>query len=629
MYAREITFLRLLLENEKYLPVSFYARQMQVSDKTLRRMVPGLNSLLAAYGGLIASCPGNGIRLDIMEAQREQLFNYVSMPALVESDPLSKTWNQLARRIDIVLNLLLYSDETTSLAEMSYKYYVSKSSIAIDLKALKAFAQKYGLNILQSRQGTRIDGKESNLREAISDLLLYILDTNISAKAKSQSQGNELFDADTRMTILDIFTEDDLNFVEGLLKYIEADTGYRFDEREYMALSLRFLVLIYRYRNGFLIEPGLMHVHQELEKDYIGIFSLSLASRLDFHYNCTLPILEISYIYHILSATRLSNFLIHRELPEEESRKTAVAFGEDFIDAFSAITGINLRSKPAFYANVMTHIKLMLGRAASNTPARNPIIDILLENYKGTINVCQIICQILVEKFSLPNISFDEICYLMLYIQGELLAEEENLAVILVSNMSNSITNILKYKLSQNYPRWSVNSCDYNCFLDLRQKQYDLLLSTVPINSKECQIPYVLISPLLEEKNCAGIDHVLKSIRHKKELYTKELKMIKSDLSDIGCSVEIRRGEAGELLTSDFLKIEALKGVEFVYLHNRLNMNQCEFVVDISRKVLTRVIINMSNWDFMLFASKMVYLMDNCPDWALTEFIQYIITEER
>ena len=107
---------------------------------------------------------------------------------------------------------------------------------------------------------------------------------------------------------------------------------------------------------------------------------------------------------------------MQKELPEEESRKTAVAFGEDFIDAFSVITGINLRTKSTFYVNVISHITLMLNRAASSTPARNPIIDILLENYKGTINVCQIICRILTEKFRLPEISFDEICYLMLYI---------------------------------------------------------------------------------------------------------------------------------------------------------------------------------------------------------------------
>ena len=66
-----------------------------------------------------------------------------------------------------------------------------------------------------------------------------------------------MFESDTLMTILDIFTEEDLNFVEGLIKHIETSAGYRFDEREYMEFSVNLLVMIYRVRNGFLMEPVL------------------------------------------------------------------------------------------------------------------------------------------------------------------------------------------------------------------------------------------------------------------------------------------------------------------------------------------------------------------------------------
>ena len=46
MNSRQIAFLRLLLEHEEYLPVSFYAGKMDVSDETLRRMIPGGNEIL-------------------------------------------------------------------------------------------------------------------------------------------------------------------------------------------------------------------------------------------------------------------------------------------------------------------------------------------------------------------------------------------------------------------------------------------------------------------------------------------------------------------------------------------------------------------------------------------------------
>ena len=46
MNSRQIAFLRLLLEHEEYLPVGFYAGRMDVSDKTLRRMIHGGNEIL-------------------------------------------------------------------------------------------------------------------------------------------------------------------------------------------------------------------------------------------------------------------------------------------------------------------------------------------------------------------------------------------------------------------------------------------------------------------------------------------------------------------------------------------------------------------------------------------------------
>ena len=629
MNSRQIAFLRLLLEHEEYLPVSFYAGKMDVSDKTLRRMIPGVNEILMSYNGAVESRPGTGIKLEVNEEERGRLMNSAFMMELMDSGALSGSWNQLSRRMDIALNLLLYSDETTSLSGLAYKYYVSKSSIAGDLKALVPFAGKHELRIAQGHGGTSVEGTESCLRKALAELLLYILDNNINVNAGGGPAAAGMFESDTLMTILDIFTEEDLNFVEGLIKHIETSAGYRFDELEYMEFSVNLLVMIYRVRNGFFMEPILKSNYRKQDGDPLNAMAFELASRLSGSYRYTLSVSETSHIYNILAATHLENFLLQKELPEEESRKTAVAFGEDFIDAFSVITGINLRTKSTFYVNVVSHITLMLNRAASSTPARNPIIDILLDNYKGTINVCQIICRILTEKFRLPEISFDEICYLMLYIQGELLADEEKMNVILVSNMSNSITNILKHKLSQNYPQWSVLSCDYNRFLNMSQKQYDLILSTVPLGSGEHVIPYALVSPLLDEKDCTVVNNLLKSCRHREDLYLRELIRTRNDLYDIGCTIEVRNRKPTEIPVTGLLKVTALKEVEFVYIHNEAGINRCEFVTDLCRKKLDKVIMDMSNWDFMLFASKMVYLMDNCPDWAMTEFIQNIITEGR
>ena len=75
MNSRQIAFLRLLLEHEEYLPVSFYAGKMDVSDKTLRRMIPGVNEILMSYNGAVESRPGTGIKLEVNEEERGIIFH--------------------------------------------------------------------------------------------------------------------------------------------------------------------------------------------------------------------------------------------------------------------------------------------------------------------------------------------------------------------------------------------------------------------------------------------------------------------------------------------------------------------------------------------------------------------------
>ena len=121
------------------------------------------------------------------------------------------------------------------------------------------------MRIIQGHGGTSVEGTESCLRKALAELLLYILDNNINANTRGNPAATGMFESETLMTILDIFTEEDLNFVEGLIKHIETSAGYRFDEREYMEFSVNLLVMIYRVRNGFLMEPVLKSNYRKQE----------------------------------------------------------------------------------------------------------------------------------------------------------------------------------------------------------------------------------------------------------------------------------------------------------------------------------------------------------------------------
>ena len=75
--------------------------------------------------------------------------------------------------------------------------------------------------------------------------------------------------------------------------------------------------------------------------------AFELASRLSGSYRYTLSVSRL-HIFIMFWPPPSWEFPDAEGTAGEESRKTAVAFGEDFIDAFSVITGINLRTKSTF-----------------------------------------------------------------------------------------------------------------------------------------------------------------------------------------------------------------------------------------------------------------------------------------
>lgn len=107
--------------------------------------------------------------------------------------------------MDILLNLLLYSDEYTSLSSLAYKYYVSKSTVNQDLIFLEEILGHFSLMLRRTAKGTILSGDEREIRQAIVQVLSHILDGEATQpKTQEESWGRGQPAAQTLETILDI-----------------------------------------------------------------------------------------------------------------------------------------------------------------------------------------------------------------------------------------------------------------------------------------------------------------------------------------------------------------------------------------------------------------------------------------
>ena len=62
-----------------------------------------------------------------------------------------------------------------------------------------------------------------------------------------------------------------------------------------------------------------------------------------------------------------------------------------------------------------------------------------------------------------------------------------------------------------------------------------------------------------------------------------------------------------------------------MYKYQKGGENICRFSVDAGNKRIKSLRIEMGNWDYMLFASKLFYYLGSCSDEVITEFEKILI----
>ncbi|MDO2232203.1 helix-turn-helix domain-containing protein, partial [Escherichia coli] len=73
--------------------------------------------------------------------------------------------------MEILKYLLLNSNNITSINQLADKYYVSKTSIVNDFKYIEAWIKEYNLKLNKTLEGTKIIGKEVDIRKSIAKMM--------------------------------------------------------------------------------------------------------------------------------------------------------------------------------------------------------------------------------------------------------------------------------------------------------------------------------------------------------------------------------------------------------------------------------------------------------------------------
>jgi len=499
---RQKELIRLLIAENDFKPIKYYSGVLKVSDKTLSKDINFIENYLKNKNIEITRKTGSGIQIKIANHQKINLLNDINAN-LGAVDPLSIK----NRRIETLKLLLTKSNQNTSIQKLADTYYVSKASIANDLKFIEDWLQSYDITLNRSVEGTKINGSEVNIRKAIASITNELLnDTSDNLDEGSISR----LDSQTIKGLSKIFDIDLVLYIEKLLIDLEKTLEYTIGDPYFINLLTHILICIKRVSEGNQIQGQNNSSFMLLSTD--DLLSESAAKlALKIYEKCEINIndSEIYYIYQYLVSCGVGQRLLGNSLViKKDQEVNYIDITTSLIKMVSDILTFDLTKDPLLHDGLILHIRPMLNRLKYNIQIKNPLLKEIEERFTEMLSICQIVVHLITLKYNLNSISIDEIGYLVTYFQAAIERGISYKKVIVVCHSGYGTSQLLTTRLRRAFPQWQIGDVISERKLStINLDDIDFIISTVHLTIKEK--PYMLVSALLNEKDIKNIKSIL------------------------------------------------------------------------------------------------------------------------
>lgn len=499
--SRQIDFIKLMLEETEYKPIRYFTEKLNVSDKTLQKDLKIIGNYISKFNVKIDAKRGYGILIDSNASSNIEFVNSLNIN--------SKEKNSVSveqRRVEILKMLLLNSNSSTSINQLSEKYYVSKTSIVNDLRYIEEWLKKYNIKLSKTLAGTRILGKETDIRKSIASLLEDILEQNNEEEKIPKITRIEL---STFSALSNIFHLDSIMFIENIIWELEENLNYSISQPYYINLITHILICIKRLKEGNQIESkedkikSLDNLNKKVYKNVIN-----LIGKIEERYGVSINNEEIYYIYKYIVSSGFGNTLDNNILISENYINSSEEVTNMMIDIMSEFLKINLREDELLQKGLLLHIKPMLNRLNYDIQIKNPLLKEIKERFSEVLGLCMLSIKLMSPYYNITNISIDEVSYIATYFQAAVERSVSSKRVLVVCHSGYGTSQLLSTRLKRAFPQWTiVDIVSVHRLGEIDMTNIDFIVSSVDIDIKDKM--YIVVSALLMDRDINNIKNVL------------------------------------------------------------------------------------------------------------------------
>jgi lichenan operon transcriptional antiterminator len=504
-----------LMKAKEPVTAEWMAKELGVSDRTIRNEIKELQSQCSSLGMIIESVRGKGYLLEIKDY--EVFEKEYSSNANEAIDKNKSDFSEQENRVLYILKRFLLDKEPIKIESFEEELFVSKPKVQSDLKIVREILESYQLKLVtRPHYGAQVEGDEYRKRLCLSNYILSRKSNLIIESNSFQVLDEKLFE----------------KIKEIIIKKVNE---YKIEISDIALENLATHITIgcKRIVEGFVIE--------NLEHDLTGkypfekIVANEIVKEVEAFTGFKFPQCEINYIIVHLLGTKL----IHKNTLKEFSQFDELgSIIHSMLERLKTELNWDFHDDEEFIQSLTLHIRPAMNRLRYNLNIRNPLLNEVKRKYPSAFEGAAIASRC-IEEYLEIEVGEHEIAYIALHIGVALermkTRQKRPQRVIVVCASGVGSARLLYYRL-QNIFKDEIDivaSTNYYQLKEYDLSSIDFIISTIPIK-EDIVVPVLVVNTFLGEEDIENIREGLSPVKKKeKQSYLDESRVfIHKDFED-------------------------------------------------------------------------------------------------
>lgn len=473
------------LTGNEYITAAELAKQMGLSEKTVRTRVKELDKELLPCGARIISKQGHGYRISITD---KTLYQELIKSLSADGNALPTSSQE---RILYLLSCLLNSGDYVKLDDLSSFLFVSRNVLTGDLKKAEDMLLKYGVRLVRKpHYGIRAEGTEFDKRLCISNYLMkpdFILQGH---RRRSTDEMRSIGD-----TLLTCIREHNIKLSEVL----------------FQNLIIHIYIAAKRMKAGLYMTAKETDFFQISLGEKEMVIAQDLAKGLEASLGIVFSEPEIKYLAIHLAGKRSIGEEDGERLKPEIPRRLMDLITEMLQSVYDSFK-IDFRQNQELILSLSQHMVPLDIRIRYDMGIDNPLLEETKKNYFLAYAIARQACIVLNEHYH-KSLSEDEVGFIALLFALALEQEKGNNGrknILIVCASGKGSAQLLTYRYKEEFGNYlnQVYTCNTHELDHFDLSKVDYIFTTVPLEIS-VPVPVISVKDFLGDREILAVKKIL------------------------------------------------------------------------------------------------------------------------